>query len=43
MLAQGTPAQVLTDANLTRAYGCAVRVNAVPARGPWLVPQAMAG
>lgn len=43
MLAQGTPAQVLTDTNLTRAYGCAVRVNAVPARGPWLVPQAMAG
>ena len=42
MLAQGTPAQVLTDANLSRAYGCAVRVNAVPARGPWLVPQAMA-
>lgn len=42
MLAQGTPAQVLTDANLSRAYGCAVRVSAVPARGPWLVPQAMA-
>ena len=42
MLAQGTPAQVLTDTNLSRAYGCAVRVNAVPARGPWLVPQAMA-
>lgn len=42
ILAQGTPAQVLTDANLGRAYGCAVRVNAVPTRGPWLVPQAMA-
>lgn len=42
MLAQGTPAQVLTDVNLSRAYGCAVRVNAVPAHGPWLVPQAMA-
>ena len=42
VLAQGTPAQVLTDANLSRAYGCAVRVNAVPGRGPWLVPQAMA-
>jgi iron complex transport system ATP-binding protein len=42
ILAQGAPAQVLTDANLSRAYGCAVRVNAVPAQGPWLVPQAMA-
>jgi iron complex transport system ATP-binding protein len=41
MLAQGAPAHVLTDATLSRAYGCAVRVNAVPARGPWLVPQAM--
>lgn len=43
MLAQGTPADVLTDANLGFAYGCPVRVNAVPARGPWLVPQAMLG
>lgn len=43
MLAQGAADTVLTDANLSRAYGCAVRVNAVPARGPWLVPQAMAG
>jgi iron complex transport system ATP-binding protein len=42
MLAQGAPDAVLTDANLSRAYGCAVRVNAVPAQGPWLVPQAMA-
>ncbi|MDX1820230.1 MAG: heme ABC transporter ATP-binding protein [Paracoccaceae bacterium] len=42
MLAQGAPAEVLTDAHLSRAYGCAVRVNAAPARGPWLVPQAMA-
>lgn len=42
MLALGTPAQVLTNANLSRAYGCMVRVNAAPAQGPWLVPQAMA-
>ena len=41
MLARGTPAQVLTDTNLSRAYGCAVRVNAAPAQGPWMVPQAM--
>lgn len=43
MLAQGTPSEVLTDAHLSRAYGCALRVNAVPLAGPWLVPQAVAG
>jgi iron complex transport system ATP-binding protein len=30
-VAQGTPAEVLTDETLTRAYGCALRVNAAPA------------
>jgi iron complex transport system ATP-binding protein len=43
VLAQGRPAEVLTDALLSRAYGCGVRVNAAPASGPWLVPQAMTG
>ena len=42
ILSQGCPAEVLTDTNLAQAYGCPVRVNAVPERGPWLVPQAMA-
>ena len=41
LLADGPPAQVLTDAHLSRAYGCALRVNTVPANGPWLVPQAV--
>jgi iron complex transport system ATP-binding protein len=31
IVAQGTPAEVLTDETLTRAYGCALRVNAAPA------------
>lgn len=43
ILAQGNPAHVLSDANLGRAYGCAVRVNTVPGQGPWLVPQAIKG
>jgi iron complex transport system ATP-binding protein len=42
VLAQGCPDDVLTDTILSRAYGCGVRVNAAPQRGPWLVPQAMA-
>lgn len=42
LLAHGTPAEVLTDAHLARAYGCALRVNTVPQTpGPWLVPQAV--
>lgn len=43
ILAQGAPAEVLTDTHLGHAYGCPVRVNAAPRNGPWLVPQAMAG
>jgi iron complex transport system ATP-binding protein len=31
IVAHGTPAEVLTDETLTRAYGCALRVNAAPA------------
>ena len=42
ILSQGRPAEVLTDTNLAQAYGCPVRVNAVPEQGPWLVPQATA-
>ncbi|MFN4170136.1 MAG: heme ABC transporter ATP-binding protein [Pseudorhodobacter sp.] len=44
LLAHGRPGEVLTDAHLETAYGCALRVNRVPpAGGPWLVPQAVAG
>jgi iron complex transport system ATP-binding protein len=31
VLAQGTPAEVFTDATLSRAYGCDLRVNEAPA------------
>ena len=42
LLAHGSPAEVLTDAHLARAYGCALRVNTVPqGTCPWLVPQAV--
>ncbi|WP_134680488.1 heme ABC transporter ATP-binding protein [Paracoccus ravus] len=40
VLAQGCPAEVMTDAILSDAYGCALRVNAVPAQGIWILPQA---
>ncbi|MDH2327292.1 heme ABC transporter ATP-binding protein [Cereibacter sp. SYSU M97828] len=40
MVAQGTPAGVLTDANLSCAYRCRVRVNTPPDAGTWLVPHA---
>ena len=43
VLAQGTPAEVLTDATLSHAYGCDLRVNAVPAEGIWILPQVVAG
>ncbi|MFG6081039.1 heme ABC transporter ATP-binding protein [Paracoccus litorisediminis] len=43
VLAQGTPAEVLTDATLSHAYGCDLRVNAVPAEGIWILPQVAAG
>lgn len=40
IVAQGTPAQVLTNAHLTRAYGCPVRVRVAPP-GPFVLPQAV--
>jgi iron complex transport system ATP-binding protein len=39
-LARGLPEAVLTDALLTEAYGCKVRVGHLPVSGPWLLPQA---
>lgn len=41
LLAEGPPAGVLSEANLARAYGCAIRVNTAPSAGPWLLPQAI--
>ncbi|SMO88384.1 heme ABC transporter ATP-binding protein [Paracoccus laeviglucosivorans] len=41
-VAQGTPPEVLTDAILSNAYGCALRVNAVPQEGIWVLPHAAA-
>lgn len=40
VLAAGRPDSVMTDAILSQAYGCPVRVGQPPAAGPWLVPQA---
>jgi len=38
-LAAGSPEQVMTDATLSRAYGCALRVGRVPPPGvPFLLP-----
>ena len=42
LLAAGPPAETLTDALLTQAYGCPIRTRLSPASGPWLLPQ-MAG
>lgn len=42
LLAHGAPGEVLTDSHLACAYGCPLRVNAAPASGTWLVPQAIA-
>ncbi|MEJ6404827.1 heme ABC transporter ATP-binding protein [Yoonia sp. 2307UL14-13] len=40
-LASGSPREVLTDATLSTAYGCALAVNTAPANGtPWLLPHA---
>lgn len=33
VLAYGTPTEVFTDTNLTQAYGCSIRVSALPASG----------
>ncbi|WP_330848810.1 ATP-binding cassette domain-containing protein [Mangrovicoccus ximenensis] len=41
--AAGTPGEVLTDAALSSAYGCRLRINTPPPRGgPWILPQAAA-
>ena len=37
----GTPAEVLNDRHLSRAYGCPLRVNVAPSCGTWLLPQAV--
>lgn len=42
MMAQGAPAEVLTDATLSAAYGCTLRVNAAPPSGIWILPHAAA-
>lgn len=39
VLSQGTPAEVFTDAGLSRAYGCQLQVNTVPRDGIWILPQ----
>ena len=39
VLADGTPAEVLTDATLSRAYGCRIKANAIPTTGqPFVLP-----
>ena len=40
--AEGRPPEVLTDAILSHAYGCALRVNVVPSDGVWILPHAAA-
>ncbi|MTH77120.1 heme ABC transporter ATP-binding protein [Paracoccus aestuariivivens] len=42
VLSQGTPAEVMTDATLSNAYGCDLRVNKVPTEGIWILPQVAA-
>jgi iron complex transport system ATP-binding protein len=42
VLAQGPAAEVLTDDLLSRAYGCRLRVNAIPESGIWVLPHAAA-
>ncbi|TCP44146.1 heme ABC transporter ATP-binding protein [Rhodovulum marinum] len=39
-LARGTPAEVLCDAALSRAYRCPIRVNTPPRGGTYLLPHA---
>ncbi|RJE82113.1 heme ABC transporter ATP-binding protein [Paracoccus onubensis] len=41
-LAEGPPAEVLTDNLLSTAYGCRLRVNHTPPGGVWILPQAVA-
>lgn len=37
-MAEGSPAEVLTDDLLSAAYGCVLRVNRAPSDGIWLLP-----
>lgn len=39
LIAAGPPDEVLTDSHLQAAYDCAIRVNVLPANGPFLLPQ----
>lgn len=38
-LGEGTPAEVMTDDLLSRAYGCKLRVGQAPEHAIWLLPQ----
>lgn len=40
VVAAGAPAEVLTDAHLSKAYGCALRVGVAPMDAPFVLPQA---
>lgn len=42
VVALGSPAEVLTNARLSQAYGCALAVNTVPTEGIWILPHAAA-
>ncbi len=39
VLAEGSPAAVMTDRRLSEAYGCPLRVNATPVAVPYVLPQ----
>ncbi|ETX15929.1 iron ABC transporter [Roseivivax halodurans JCM 10272] len=39
VVACGTPEEVMTDATLSRAYGCTIRVNAAPGQSTFVLPQ----
>lgn len=39
ILSAGTPAEVMTEARLSAAYGCRLCVNRAPESGVWLLPQ----
>lgn len=40
VLAEGSPAAVMTDRRLSEAYGCPLRVGIAPPIGPYVLPQA---
>lgn len=40
VLAEGSPAAVMTDRRLSEAYGCPLRVGIAPPTGPYVLPQA---